>query len=173
MCALLFSCCISTLGAHYRKTQRVYDDDRVVLLLEGVVDLLVVFFPVVFETVFLGLTVLASFLAPADADLFAEVDRLVVVAFLPVADVFFVEVFVSLEVDPAFLVEEADRDLVVLLLAGDFEAVFLLLTLVALLLRRSVAFTSVAWDSSPTAGVISTDCFLPLEDLNRQSWIRT
>ena len=51
------------------------------------VDLLLVFFVVVLETVFLGFTVLASFLAPTEEDLFADVDRLVVAAFFVVAAV--------------------------------------------------------------------------------------
>lgn len=153
---------------------RLYDDERVVLL-EGVEDLLLVFFAVVLDTVFFGFTVLASFLAPTEEDRFADVDRLGAgaffeadVVFVAFADAPLVVFFTPPEAAPDFLVAETDRDLVVLRLAGDFEADFLLDVRVALLLRRSVVFTSVAAGASTAsaAAEVSSDFLLPFDDLH-------
>lgn len=149
------------------------------VLLEGVADLLLALFVEVLETVFLGLTVLASFFAPTEAERLADVDLLLVVdflvataAFLDFADVALVVFFLSLEA--AFFVTDAERDLVVLRLAGDFEvaagdfdapAVFLLDDLVALLLRRSVFFSVDVDASTGATSVLSSDFLFPFDDL--------
>ena len=158
---------------------RSHDDERVALL-EGVADLLLVFFAdPVFEAVFLGFTVEASFFAPTEEDLFADVDRRVVAALFEAVVVFFalvdaelVDFFEPLDVvflevvDPAvFLDTEADRDLVVLRLTGDVETVFLLDVLAALLLRPSPVVVSTTTGSS-TGIEVSSDFFPPFDDLH-------
>lgn len=158
---------------------RSHDDERVALL-EGVADLLLVFFAdPVFEAVFLGFTVETSFFAPTEEDLFADVDRRVVAALFEAVVVFFalvdaelVDFFEPLDVvflevvDPAvFLDTEADRDLVVLRLTGDVETVFLLDVLAALLLRPSPVVVSTTTGSS-TGIEVSSDFFPPFDDLH-------
>ena len=155
-------------------TVRSHDDERVALL-EGVADLLLVFFvDPVFEAVFLGFTVEASFFAPTEEDLFADVDRRVVAALFEAVVVFFalvdaepVDFFEPLEVvDPeVFLDTEADRDLVVLRPTGDVETVFLLDVLAALLLRPSPVVVSTTTGSS-TGIEVSSDFFPPFDDLH-------
>lgn len=158
---------------------RSHDDERVALL-EGVADLLLVFFAdPVFEAVFLGFTVEASFFAPTEEDLFADVDRRVVAALFEAVVVFFalvdaelVDFFEPLDVvflevvDPAvFLDTDADRDLVVLRPTGDVETVFLLDVLAALLLRPSPVVVSTTTGSS-TGIEVSSDFFPPFDDLH-------
>lgn len=148
---------------------RSHDDERVALL-EGVADLLLVFFADVFEAVFLGFTVVASFFAPTEEDLFADVDRRVVAALFEAVVVFFALVDAELvdffePVEVVFLDTEADRDLVVLRLTGDLETVFLLDVLAALLLRRPPVAVSTTTGSS-TGAEASIDFLVPFDDLH-------
>jgi hypothetical protein len=122
---------------------------------------------VVFETVFFGFTVLASFFAVEEAVLrLLDDDRL-----LAVGPVFFAAV--ALEAD--LVVVEADferaalaeRDLLVSFAAGDFEMLTGFLALrVTLLLRRSTGFFSVGVVICFVDGAVaSSDCFLAFDDL--------
>ena len=128
---------------------------------------------VVFETVFFGFTVLASFLAAdaavlrlLDDDRLLAVEAVFFAAVALEADLVVVVVVVEADLERAVL---AELDLLVSLAAGDFEVLAGFLALrVTLLLRRSTGFFSVGVVICFFAGAVaSSDCFLAFDDLEK------